>query len=281
MQSVGTGLIGAVVGPVVLVALALAAGWRTALYAVATIGFLGAAALGTWLRVPVSAEQAVMEAARRRAWQAPQLVLRNSNVRRCALISILMVGWLLTSGTFYPIYLVRSLHLSTAQMGAMMAAFGAGGACGGVVVPYYSDRVGRRLAVLTGCLLGLIAPLFALTSPQSATGVGIALFISALAGGTIPLFMGTIPTESLPRDQAPAGVGLVQAVGEILGGVTLPLLSGVLADCFGLHAMMWVLAGSALAAAIAAMGLVDGNQRRGTGIWRNQAVSGPGARSEH
>ena len=255
VQSVASNLIAATLGPVALVPIAVALGWRAALLCDALF-MLGAAML-IWgfLRVPEGERPLAARAGEGSG--VLRGLLATPNIRRCSLISIAMVGWLITGVTFYPLYLIRVAHTSSAQMGLLMAAVGIGGLCGSLLLPYLSDRWGRRFALALGGLLGLLGPFMLLHSSNSQLVMGLALGLSALAGGTFPLFMATIPAESLSPSQAPAGMGLVQGLGESLGGVGTPYLAGVLADLFGLRAVLGVMAGCALLALLVAAGLTE------------------------
>ena len=254
VQSAASNLISAMLGPAALVPIAVVLGWRTALLCDALFMLCASTLVWRFLRVP-----RVAPAVERSG--TPHAVLRGllatPNVRRCSLISIAMVGWLITGVTFYPLYLIRVAHTSSAQMGLLMVAVGVGGLCGSLLLPYLSDRWGRRAALVLGGLLGLLGPLMLYHPSSSPLAMGVALVASALAGGTFPLFMATIPAESLPPSHAPAGIGLVQGLGESLGGVATPYLAGMLADRFGLQAVLVVMAGCALLAMAAAAGLTE------------------------
>jgi predicted MFS family arabinose efflux permease len=252
VQSVASNLVAAILGPAVLVPIAAIAGWRIALTCAAVLLLLSSTLIARFLIVP------------RREVVAPagqggllRSLLAAPNVRRCGLISIAMVGWLITSVTFYPLYLTRAAHASSAQMGLLMTAVGLGGLAGSLLLPYLSDRWGRRRALMVGGLLGLLGPL-TLYHPGSPAATGTALLLSSLAGGTFPLFMATVPAESLPPDRAPAGMGLVQGLGESLGGVGTPYLAGVLADAYGLQAVLLVIGSCAAIATVIAAGVTEG-----------------------
>ncbi|OYX60411.1 MAG: MFS transporter, partial [Sphingomonadales bacterium 32-64-17] len=56
-----------------------------------------------------------------------------------------------------------------------------------------------------------------------------------------PMFMATVPTESVGPRQVATAMGLVMGVGEILGGVFAPFIAGWLSDLYGLQAPLWFL----------------------------------------
>jgi MFS family permease len=53
--------------------------------------------------------------------------------------------------------------------------------------------------------------------------------------------MATIPSETVSPSRLATAMGLTMGLGEVVGGVLSPGLAGLLADSFGLHAIVWVL----------------------------------------
>jgi fucose permease len=73
--------------------------------------------------------------------------------------------------------------------------------------------------------------------------------------GIMPLFMATIPSESVDARHVGSALGLCMGGSEIIGGVLAPLLSGMAADRFGLQAALWALVLLAVLGSVAALGL--------------------------
>ena len=71
-------------------------------------------------------------------------------------------------------------------------------------------------------LLGLLVPLAALYFHGSLYLLGALIFLGWSASGTFPLFMGTIPSETIPARYVATSLGLTVGIGEILGGVSGP-----------------------------------------------------------
>ncbi len=67
------------------------------------------------------------------------------------------------------------------------------------------------------------------------------------------MFMATVPHESVSPQQAATAMGVVMGVGEIVGGVFAPWLTGHLADIYGLEAVCWLLVALAIIGGIAAL----------------------------
>jgi hypothetical protein len=73
----------------------------------------------------------------------------------------------------------------------------------------------------------------------------------------MPLFMGTIPAETVVQGSVATALGLVMGVGEVLGGVVGPTLAGMAADRWGLTAPLWIEVGCAIAGGLIALGLIE------------------------
>ena len=73
--------------------------------------------------------------------------------------------------------------------------------------------------------------------------------------GIFPLFMATIPSESVDRRHLATVLGLCMGTGEIVGGVLSPSVAGFAADMAGLQAPLWIMLGLAVAAGLLALGL--------------------------
>src|SRR4029079_11776868 len=108
------------------------------------------------------------------------------------------------------------------------------------IVPKLSDRYGRRPVVLIFNLIGVLVPIAALQFTGSLYVLGALIFIGWAASGTFPLFMGTIPSETIPASYVATSMGLTVGVGEILGGVGAPALAGTAADHYGLTAPLFI-----------------------------------------
>ena len=100
-----------------------------------------------------------------------------------------------------------------------MSVLGLSAAFFSFVVPRLSDRFGRRPVVVGFNLLGVLVPLAALYADGSLYLLGALIFLGWSASGTFPLFMGTIPSETIPARYVATSLGLMVGIGEIVGGV--------------------------------------------------------------
>jgi cyanate permease len=70
-----------------------------------------------------------------------------------------------------------------------------------------------------------------------------------------PIFMATVPSESVDPRLTASLTGIVMGIGEVLGGVLSPFAAGMLSDSFGRSAVMWMMLALTLLAAMVGMGL--------------------------
>jgi len=91
----------------------------------------------------------------------------------------------------------------------------------------------------------------------SAYALAALVFLGWSAGGTIPLLMGTIPSETVPARHVATALGMVMGLGEVLGGVSAPAVAGWAADRYSLQVPMFMQAGCAVVAAALALFLTE------------------------
>ncbi len=123
------------------------------------------------------------------------------------------------------------------------------------LIPGLSDRIGRRPVMTVIPILSLILPIGALFYSGPVWGLAAIFFVGWSFTGIMPLFMSTVPAESVDAAHMGSALGLCMGGSEIFGGVLAPLASGYAADHVGLAAPLWGLLVFALAGCIAAVGL--------------------------
>jgi ACS family hexuronate transporter-like MFS transporter len=236
-QNLGSSLLGSTVAPLVLVWIATTWGWRTGFYLAALPGLITAALIWWTLREPPK-ELATAEA-------APPIRYREAiahrNVLLCAAIAVLLVSYLVVAWSFLPLFLVNLKGYSGAEMGGVMAVLGVSSAISAFVLAGLSDRWGRKPVFLVSCLIGAILPVGALLWTGSPLVMGAIFFVGWFFNGMFPLFMATVPAESVDPRLTASLAGFVGGIGEVLGGVLSPSLAGWLADLYGLAAPVWML----------------------------------------
>ena len=87
--------------------------------------------------------------------------------------------------------------------------------------------------------------------------VGALVFLGCLATGIGPLYMSTVPLETVSARDSATAVGLIMGFGQIVGGFFGPAFAGILADRFGLAVPLWAAVAAALVAAITCLFLKE------------------------
>jgi MFS family permease len=262
VQNFGSNLIGSTVAPLVLVTLAAFYGWRFAFYIAALPGLILAALIWWYVREPPSATatgQPVEPLSRRLLAVVMRLpaVIKERNMWLCILISIFMVPWMILAWVFFPLYYVNIRHVALSDMSLLMGVLGISAALFGFIVPGISDRIGRKPVMIGFSLIGLLTPLAVLYYTGPLTVLAVLIFIGWSASGVFPLFMGTIPSETIPARYIATSLGLVMGLGELLGGVLTPIGAGWAADRYGLRAPVYIEAACALIATVLALFLQE------------------------
>jgi predicted MFS family arabinose efflux permease len=242
MQTFGANLLGNFAAPLVIVAMATACGWRMAFNLAGIPGLLMVAIMALVLRTPSRAAPTPTAAcvAKTDAGSFRRL-LGTRNIFICLIISVLMVAWMTIAWTFLPLYYVQVGGLPARTMSILMALFGISGMAVGFVVPKLSDRLGRRRAIFVSTLLGGCIPLGALLFAHAPAALGFCALVGWTASGAFPLFMATVPTESVNPRLTTRAMALVMGAGEVLGGFSGPALAGVAADASDLRAPLYIL----------------------------------------
>jgi predicted MFS family arabinose efflux permease len=250
-QNVGANLLGNFLAPVILVAFASAQGWRHAFFLAAAPG-LAISLLMAWLiREPVQDR-----GAQRRTGPIRD-VLRLRNVWLCIVLSILLVAFLLVFAAFMPVYLVQVLRMDKTTMSWLMSMWGLPSIAYAFLVTGASDRIGRRLVVISMGAISALIPLGVLVNPAGAWVLFILFGLAAAVSGIYPIVMATIPAETVSPSRVATVMGLTMGLGEVVGGVLSPGLAGLLADRFGLTAIVWVLLAISLGIVVASFGLEE------------------------
>lgn len=249
-QNVGSSLLGSTVAPLVLVPVALAWGWRHAFFLAAAPGLMSAL-----LIVLFVVERDIPRAPPRGAGERQPLLetLTERNVIACAVMSVALVAYLVITWAFMPLVLVQYRHIADETAANLMAVLGVSSFLASFAVTTASDFIGRKPVMVVMPLVGVSLPLAALYFDGSAFALGAIFFVGWLFNGIFPMFMATVPTESVSPRQVATAMGIVMGLGEVLGGVFGPSLAGGLSDVYGLAAPCWTLVVLAVLGFVAAL----------------------------
>jgi len=255
MQNFFASLLGTTIAPLVLPWLADSYGWRTAFYLSAVPGLICAVLI--WLFVkeptPVAPEAAVTNAER------PGLLdmLKQRNILVCSGISVFMISWYLVGIIFLPVFFSVVKGMAPDVAGQVVAPMGIATMICGFVVPAISDRIGRKPAMIIFTFIGLVTPIAALYFNGAQWMLSLLLLIGWTASGSFAVFMGVVPSETVPKALAASSMGLVVGAGEIVGGVLSPTISGWIADQTSLAAHMVVMMVCALCGGVLSLFLTE------------------------
>ena len=262
VQNFGAQLVGSLVGPIVLVQIATTLDWHAAFYIAGAPGLVVALLIAGFVNERAGASPAPEASTQGPAALGLSGLVRVRNVRLCILISCCVIAWYFLLLAFLPLYCVRVLRMTATNMSVVMSAIGAAGVLSALLVPALSDRIGRKTVMIVfsfGAVVASMAPLYV----GNGLGPLIALvFVGCLTLGTVPLFMATIPLESVPSGDAASATALVMGVGQIAGGFLGPALGGILADRWGLSVPLWMATGAAVLAGLLALRLTETAPRR-------------------
>jgi MFS family permease len=253
LQNFGSNFLGSFVAPLVLVPIAAHWSWRGAFLLAGLPGLVMAVLIARTVREPQRTRPT--DVADKTDVMGSFRLLRFRNMMLCVLMSIFMVAWMVLGWAFLPLFYVKARQISPGGMSVLMSLLGLSAAFFSFVVPRLSDRLGRRPVVTGFNLVGIVVPLAALYCDSSLFLLGLLIFLGWSASGTFPLFMGTIPSETIPARYVATSVGLTVGIGEVFGGVSGPAIAGWAADRYGLTAPMVIEAGCAVIGALLALGL--------------------------
>jgi ACS family hexuronate transporter-like MFS transporter len=257
VQNLGSCFLGAFLAPVLLPIFASMFGWRHAFFIAGAPGLLLALLILLFVQDPLPPESN----AHREHLTLAQ-AFQHKNMILCVLIAILMVSYLVITLTFMPLYLTRMSKLPPQTAGWLMGVLGISATIGSFVIPAISDWIGRRPVMIAVPFISLLLPLGVLYLAPSVRILAPVFFVGWAMNGIFPMFMATIPSETLPPKYVATAAGIVMGLGEIIGGVCSPFFAGWASDRAGLNVVLWILAGLTLTAGLLAFFLDETAPRK-------------------
>jgi MFS family permease len=150
------------------------------------------------------------------------------------------------------VFLVRTVGLSSAAAGLVMASLGVGGVLGALVARPLGRRFGTARAMLIAVAGGLC---FALLLPLADKGPRLAFASIAMMCAGCVIVIGNVIVDSFMQTYVPPDIfGRVTSATRAVGFAMMPvgaLLAGALATVLGVRGALWI-----LTALIAASGLL-------------------------
>jgi predicted MFS family arabinose efflux permease len=253
MQNFGSNLLGSTAASLVLLPFAAHFGWRKAFFLAAVPGVISALLIAWLIHEPPRGPAGAARAERMSLGQA----LAQRNILLCVLISIVMVSHLVICFAFMPLFLAQVRGFDGSTLSVLLGTLGVSAAIAGFVAPGISDFIGRKPTMIVLPLFGVILPLGALFHAGSVWSLAAIFFAGWTVIGTFPLFMATIPSETVDPRLTATALGLIMGAGEGVGGVISPAVAGYAADVFGLRAPLWIMFVLPIVASLLAVGLQE------------------------
>ncbi|MBO9575392.1 MAG: MFS transporter [Sphingobium sp.] len=257
VQNVFGSLLGNTLAPLLVVWIAVQWDWRTSFYLAGVPGLI--LFFFVWKFVeepPKPAPQPVGEIEEGATMLA---LLKERNIALCAAMSPMLIGTIILTSIFLPLYLTGPRGYSPTTMSIITAIIGICPAVGAVIFTALSDRIGRKPPMIIGAASTALSPLACIYFPGSVAMLTVLMVIGTLGVGVFPLYMGVIPAETLKFRNIAAGMGIVVAVGELAGGVVAPVVSGKLADLSTLDAPLLIAAGMSVVGGVICLFLKETN----------------------
>jgi len=244
LQGVGSALFGSILAPIILVAIAESMGWRKAFFVAGIPGLI--LAIIAWRYIKKSTAESTEKKADASINFAE--LFQYNNIKWGIPLACCAFGWWFATLPFLSKYFIEVQGMTPDEMGKTMGLLGLSGLVGSIIVPGLSDKYGRKPIMYIFISLGILYPFAVYFLKGNILQLPL-MFISYFAMGCIAMVAAVIPSEAVPIHLRAKAMGLVMGVGEIVGGVLIPGVSGVLSDNINPSAFLWV------SAFMAALGL--------------------------
>jgi predicted MFS family arabinose efflux permease len=247
-------LVGLAIAPVLSTQVAARWGWRWAFFVAGLPGII----LGflIWRKV----KEPALEAEAQKEHAKPSLrgyvsILRYRNIWLCCAAAIGFISWLFLQNVFAPLYITEVMHQEGTTAGFLLGATGLGSFFLGLLLPAWSDRIGRKPVLLTAAAMSAFVPLALLVPSLYAHAWLLAgiVFLANSGQGLGSLIMVLVPTGSVPAEFAATSIGLVTLVGEVFGATAAPMLGGAFSEKYGLGITLWMSAAGSVLIFLAAL----------------------------
>lgn len=248
-QNLGSNLLGSFLAPVVLVAFATLFSWREAFYLAGVPGIISAAMIWFALKEPAAPPKTEQAEGAMSILDAFKI----RNIWVSVVVGVLMVAHFVITWAFLPLFLSQTRGIDNTTMSWLMGSLGVAAAIYAVAISGLSDKIGRKPLMVALPFLSVVGPLGAMYfdgPPLILAGIFI---VGWAVNGLFPIFMATIPSETVKPRHLATVLGLAMGSCEILGGVFGPPAAGLLNDIFGPSTFLWVMMGLAVASGFVAM----------------------------
>jgi len=236
-------LVGLAAAPVLTTQVAARWGWRMALLLTGVPGLLMGGLIWKFVREPQS-KSGESRSHHAIAFRDYFSILGYRNLWLSAIGAGSFVSWLFLQNAFAPLYITQVAHQPPTTAGFFLGATGLGSFFLGLLLPWLSDRFGRKPTLLCMAVISAIVPLAFLSLPLYSHPWGLAaiLFLTNDGQAIFALIMVLVPTESVPPRFAATAIGFVALSSEFIGATFAPTFGGTMAEAYGLAAPLWMAA---------------------------------------
>ena len=235
--SAGYTLVGAGLGAYVVTHLATRFGWRMVFPIFSLFGLIVVIILAKVMREPVilSAGPRSNQPQEKRDFNYYMSFLKNKQVIKGIFLCIFILTWLQVSLTFNTLFLTKVKGLSLNLAGNIQSMWGLWAFAGQLIMPFISDRIGRRPVVVISALLSAVAVFAGIYAASSYASLALAYSANGFFGwGLLSIGMATVVSEMVKPEERTVALGITNFFGVIIGTAVLPILGGVIADHYGL-----------------------------------------------
>jgi MFS family permease len=240
LQAFGSALFGSILAPVILVQIAENIGWRNAFFVAGLPGLL--LGLLAWKFVKKStAESSHLKEIKNSQKSTLNIseLLQYNNIKWGIGAACCIFGWWFATLPFISNYFVNTQGMSPDEMKKTMGLLGISGLISSTIVPGLSDKIGRKKILYIFVSLGIIYPFTVYFLSNSVFQLP-AIFLTYFTMGTLPLVAAVIPSEAVPKHLKAKAIGLITGMAEIIGGVIVPGIAGLLSDTIDPSAFLWL-----------------------------------------
>ena len=242
-----TPLLGSALAPVIVVAIAVSSNWRYSFFALAIPGIILAIVLMFYMREPIrKSKQGTDGKPLKLSFQDYLNVFKTRNVWLNMIISIFFMTYLLVFTSFMPLFLTGIGNYTEGQFGLVMVVFGVSLFFWQIIIPFLSDKIGRKAIGIPCTFIAIFLPLMIANYHSNFGLLLVLIFLFTIGLGCQSLYYYIIPSESVNITFAASAISIVVLTGEIIGGTLGPVLAGVLADKYSLYAPLWLTSASAI-----------------------------------
>ncbi len=231
-------LIGLGLGPIIATQLLkVVPSWHWVFFVSCIPGFIVAFLLYRIIREPEFIQKPVKQS-EKRSWSE---IFKYRNIILCMVGLFGLMSCFFVIGAMMPNYLTDYLSLSISEMGIVTSAVGFGGFAGALLIPFISDRVGRKPVLFVSFIIAIVSLLaFTQVSGNLVLLFSLLFIIACCTFGNIVMLAAIVSVESVPPVLAASAAGIPIGTGEIFGGGAAPAIAGYVAQNYGIQNILYI-----------------------------------------